>query len=225
MTFSIILAGGSGTRMESVIPKQFIEVNGKPILGYTIERFQNHSSIDAIIIVSISGWKDFILKLAAERGYTKVSSVVEGGDSALASIKKGVESIDCKDDDIIIIHDGVRPLVDSSSIDAVLADCKQYGCAISSVPLIEHIAYVGKSRTDVHYIPRENAFRTITPQAYRYSVIRNAVEKAERLGLNSAFIGTLMMDLGEPVCLSKGSEKNIKITDPKDLVFFSQMVE
>lgn len=224
MNIALILAGGSGTRMESEIPKQFIEVNNKPILCYTIERFEKHPAIDSIVIVSKAGWEGFIWKLARVRNYTKLSSVVTGGDSALSSIKKGMDALHCDDDDIIIIHDGVRPLVDAASIDAVLSDCNQYGAAISSVPLIEHIAYVGKCRTDVHYIPRENAFRTITPQAYRYKVIKNAYKQAEERGMHSAFIGTLLMDLGEKVCLSNGSEKNIKITDPKDLIYFSQMV-
>ena len=225
MNYALILAGGSGIRMESEIPKQFIQVNGKPILAYTMDRFEKHPGIDTMVVVSISGWEDFIWRMCKELGYRKLSKVVTGGDSALSSIQNGIDALQCHDDDIIVIHDGVRPLVDADSITAVIEDCSQYGCAISSVPLIEHIAYVGKSRTDVHYIPRENAFRTITPQAYRFSVIQDAYRKAREKGLNSAFIGTLLMDLGEPVCLSKGSEKNIKITNPKDLVFFSTMLD
>lgn len=226
MITALILAGGSGQRMESVIPKQFIEIEGKPLLSYTIERFQNHSLVDRIIVASISGWEGFIQELSQKFGFTKLSRVITGGKTALESIRNGIEAIEGDDDDIVIIHDGVRPLVDEKSITNVIEDCKKYGGAISSVPLIEHVVYIGDSPTDLHYIPRENAFRTVTPQAYRYGNMLKAFKKADATGIgkNSAFIGTMMMDLGEPVCLSKGSEKNIKITEPKDLVYFKTML-
>ena len=208
--------------MHGTIPKQFIEVAGKPIIAYTLERFENHPSIDRILTVCIKGWENVVWNLAKNYSILKLCKVVTGGDSALSSIKKGVDAVDCTDDDIIIIHDGVRPLVDAASIDSVISDCQIYGGAISAVPLVEHIVYEGKSRTDIHYIPRENAFRAITPQAYRYAKIRDAFQKAEQtgIGMHSAFIGTMMMDLGETVCLSKGSDRNVKITEHKDLVYF-----
>ncbi|MCR5519294.1 MAG: 2-C-methyl-D-erythritol 4-phosphate cytidylyltransferase [Bacteroidales bacterium] len=223
---AMILAGGSGTRIGGEIPKQFLEVGGKPILAYTMERFQNHLHIDSIIVVCVEGWEDKVWEIATYYGIGKLSSVVAGGNSALSSIRKGAEALLCDDDDIVIVHDGVRPLVDDNSIDNVIEDCRKFGGAISAVPLIEHVVYVGKERSDVRYIPRENAFRTITPQAYRYSLMMDAFRKSEASGkgASSPFIGTLMMDLGEPVVLSKGSEKNIKITEPKDLVYFKTML-
>lgn len=223
---SMILAGGSGTRIGGDIPKQFLEVGGKPILAYTMERFQRHPAIDSMVVVCVDGWEDEVWSIARRHGIGKLSTVVPGGSSALASIRKGAEAIACGDDDMVIVHDGVRPLVDDASIDAVIADCRQYGGAISAVPLIEHVVYVGDERTDVHYIPRENAFRTITPQAYLYGRMMHAFRLSEQTGkgAGSAFIGTLMMDLGEKVVLSKGSEKNIKITEPKDLVYFETML-
>lgn len=223
---AMILAGGSGTRIGGDIPKQFLKVGGKPILAYTMERFQRHPAIDSMVVVCVDGWEDEVWGIARSHGIGKLSAVVPGGSSALASIRKGAEAIACGDDDMVIVHDGVRPLVDDASIDAVIADCRQYGGAISAVPLIEHVVYVGDERTDVHYIPRENAFRTITPQAYLYGRMMHAFRLSEQTGkgAGSAFIGTLMMDLGEKVVLSKGSEKNIKITEPKDLVYFETML-
>ena len=227
MTIAIILAGGSGRRMEREIPKQFIDVSGKPVLAYTIERFEKHPSIDQIVVVCVKGWEDYTLQMAKKYNFSKLKTVVKGGDSALSSIRNGVEALLCQGEDIIVIHDGVRPLVDERSIDAVIQDCKQYGGAISSIPLIEHIVYEGDSRTDLKYIPRDKAFRTVTPQAYRYGLVVDAYKESERtgIGMNSSFIGTMMMDLGIPVCLSKGSERNIKITDPKDLVYFQTTLE
>ena len=133
----------------------------------------------------------------------------------------------CKEEDIVIVHDGVRPFVDNDSIDAVITDAQKYGGAISSVPLVEHVVFQGEGRTDLHYIPRESAYRTITPQAYAYKKLMDAFRKSDITGVgkDSPFIGTLMMDLGEKVCLSKGSDKNIKITSPKDLVYFQSSVE
>lgn len=227
MTTAIILAGGSGTRLGAPIPKQFIEVNGKPILIYTLEKFQNHPLIDNIIVVCISGWEEVIEDYKTEYHLHKISTIVTGGETALTSIKKGVEAMAFQDEDIIVVHDGVRPLVDDASISEVIKDCQIYGGAISAVPLVEHVFFVGKERTDLHYIPRENSFRTITPQAYTFAKVKAAYRKAEETGLgqNSSFIGTLMMDVGEKVCLSKGSEKNIKITDTKDVFYFKSLFE
>lgn len=227
MTTAIILAGGSGSRIGATLPKQFIEVKGKPILVYTLESFQKHPKIDRIVVVCISGWKTEIEKMISCYHLNKITNIVTGGDTALDSIKNGISAIPFQSDDIIVIHDGVRPLVDAESISEVIKDCKIYGGAISSIPLVEHVIISGRDRTDLHYIPRENSFRTITPQAYLFSKIESAFRKSEEMGIgqNSAFIGTLMMDVGEKVCLSKGSEKNIKITDIKDVYYFKSLFE
>ena len=222
MNIALIVAGGKGARMSCEIPKQFIEVKGKPILAYTLERFEKFPFIDSIYIVCLAGWEEFVRKFVRGLGFQKVQGVVPGGDTALASIQNGVDALSCGDDDIVIVHDGVRPLVDEESVRAVIDDSAEYGCAVSSIPLTEHLAYVNESRLTESYLPRENAFRTVTPQAYRYSKLISAFRKSAETGIgrNSSFIGTMMMDLGEPVCLSKGSEKNIKITHPHDLVYF-----
>ena len=212
-------------RMGATIPKQFIEVNGKPILVYTLEIFERHPLIDSIEVVCIEGWEKDVLSYKEKYGIRKMNGVVTGGTSALESIKKGIDALNCEDDDIIVVHDGVRPLVEDFVISNVIHDCEQYGGAISSMPLIEHVIFQGPRRTDLKYIPRENAYRTVTPQAYRYFKVKTAYQKRAEsgLGLNSAFIGTLMIDVGEQVCLSRGSDKNVKITDPKDIVYFKSV--
>ena len=219
MTIAIILAGGSGVRMGAEIPKQFIEVHEKPILAYTLERFEKHSEIDEIEVVCIQGWEEQVQNYSAKYGITKLKSVVTGGNSALESIKIGVDNLHASDKDIIVIHDGVRPLVDDQTISNVIYDCQEYGGAIAAIPLVEHIFYMGDNRTDLHYIPRENAFRTVTPQAYKLSKIRSAFKKSDETGVGkgSHYINLLMIDVGEKVCLSLSSENNVKITDPKDV--------
>lgn len=226
MITAILLAGGIGQRMGKEIPKQFIEVEGKPILAYTVDKFQRHHAIDRIVVVCVPGWEDYVCDMARLYGISKLTAVVPGGETALSSIKNGIDVLNCQDDDIIVVHDGVRPLVDENSIDSVIEDCKIYGGAISSIPLIEHIVFEGENRTDLKYIPRERAYRTITPQAYTYGRITSAYRRAAETGIgkDSSFIGTMMLDLGERVCLSKGSEDNIKITTPVDLIHFKTMI-
>lgn len=223
MTFAIILAGGKGVRLGASVPKQFIVVEGKPILVHTLEKFQTHPLIDAIAVVCIQGWEDVVREYAVRFSITKLSQVVTGGETALESIRRGINSLDCKEDDIVVIHDSVRPLVDEDIISNVIRDTAIYGGAISSVPLSEHVFTPGEEPGMYSYIPKEHAWRAVSPHAYTYRKIISAFKKAEEtgIGMNSAFIGTMMVDLGEKVVLSKGSERNIKITDPNDLAFFN----
>ena len=227
MITALILAGGIGSRVGSEIPKQFIPINGKPILAYTLSSFESHPLIDKIVVVCIQGYEKVVENYRERYSITKLDKVVTGGRSALESTRIGVNSINASKDDIIVIHDGVRPLVDERSISNVINDCKEYGGAISSIPLVEHVFFVGSTRTDLHYIPRENAYRTVTPQAYKYSKLLSAFERADALGISSKspFIGTMMMDVGEPVCLSEGSDQNIKITGPADVSYFQSFFD
>jgi 4-diphosphocytidyl-2-methyl-D-erithritol synthase len=225
MIHALILAGGIGTRVGADKPKQFIEIGGKPILIHTLDKFQKHPSIDRIAVVCVEGWEEEVRSYRETYGLSKLESVVTGGRTALESIRRGVDSLASAEDDIIVIHDGVRPLVDEKTITNVIIDCRRYGGAISAVPLIEHVFFKGDEETDLHYIPRENAYRTVTPQAYTGAKIRRAFRKSDETGIgaNAPFIGIMMVDLGEPVCLSQGSEENVKITDPKDINYFKSL--
>ncbi len=225
MIHALILAGGIGTRVGADKPKQFIEIGGKPILVHTLEKFQRHPLIDRIAVVCVEGWEEEVRSYRQTYGLSKLESVVTGGRTALESIRRGVDSLGSSKEDIIVIHDGVRPLVDEKTITNVIIDCRRYGGAISAVPLIEHVFFKGEEETDLHYIPRENAYRTVTPQAYTDAKIQRAFRKSDETGIgaNAPFIGIMMVDLGEPVCLSQGSEENVKITDPKDINYFKSM--
>ena len=225
MTHALILAGGIGARVGADKPKQFIEIGGKPILVHTLEKFQKHPMIDRIAVVCVEGWEEEVRSYRHIYGLSKLDSVVTGGRTALESIRHGVDSLASSEEDIIVIHDGVRPLVDEKSITNVIIDCRGYGGAISAIPLIEHVFFKGDEETDLHYIPRENAYRTVTPQAYTGAKIRRAFRKSDETGIgaNAPFIGIMMVDLEEPVCLSQGSEENVKITDPKDINYFKSL--
>ena len=135
MTTAIIIAGGSGARMRQDIPKQFINVYDKPVLIYTLEGFQEHPQIDAIEVVCLDGWREVLLAYAKQFNITKLKWVVPGGDSGQESIRNGVYNLEgkCADDDIVIIHDGIRPLVNEAVLTDVIIKARQYGNAVTSL--------------------------------------------------------------------------------------------
>ena len=173
MTTAIILAGGSGSRMGQDIPKQFISIYDKPVLFYTLEGFQKHPQIDAIEVVCIDGWHDVVWAYAKQYGITKLNWVVSGGSTGQESIRNGVYHLEGKAaaDDIVVIHDGIRPLVDDTVLTDVIIKAKQYGNAVTSLPYNEQIFIVDDEISTTKFIPRETLRRVSTPQAYRFDLL------------------------------------------------------
>lgn len=225
MNVAVILAGGSGSRMGQDIPKQFINVYDKPVLVYTLEGFQKHTQIDAILVVCIDGWHDVVRAYAKQFGVDKLKWVVSGGNSGQESIRNGVYALEgiCSDDDIVIIHDGIRPLVDETVLTDVIVKCQQYGNAVTSMPYNEQIFVVDDEISTVKYIPRETLRRVSTPQAYKFGKLLWAYKKAfaEEIGIHgSSYTNTMMVELGERLYFAAGSDKNIKLTTKDDLEMF-----
>ncbi len=225
MVVAIIVAGGSGVRMNMNIPKQFVPVDGKPVLLYTLENFQNHAQVDAIEVVCIDGWQDDVWDYARQYGIDKLKWIVTGGASVQESIRNGVENLKsvCSEDDVVIIHDGIRPLVDADVLDDVIEKCRLYGNGVTSMPYNEQIFLVDDEISTMRYIPRETLRRVATPQAYRYGLVRSAYQEAFRreIGIyGSSYTNTMMVELGHRLYFAKGSDKNIKLTTPDDLAIF-----
>lgn len=225
MTIAIIIAGGSGSRMGQDIPKQFLNVYDKPVLIYTLESFQKHPGIDAIEVVCIQGWHEVLWAYAKQYGISKLKWVVAGGASGQESIRNGVYNLEdkCAADDIIIIHDGIRPLVEPEVLTDVIVKCKQYGNAVSSMPYNEQIFVIDDEQSTTRFIPRETLRRVVTPQAYLFQKLDAAYHKAfkEQIGIyGSAYTNTMMVELGERLYFASGSDKNIKLTTPDDLELF-----
>ena len=227
MTVAIIIAGGSGHRMGQDIPKQFLNVYDKPVLMYTLEGFQRHPEVDAIEVVCIDGWHDVVKAYAKQLGITKLQWIVSGGSTGQESIRNGVENLKqfCKEDDVVIIHDGIRPLVDSTVLSDVIEKCRTYGNGVTSLPYNEQIFVVDPEdpATTTRYIPRETLRRVSTPQAYRFGKLCWAYEKAfrEEIGIyGSSYTNTMMVELGERLYFAAGSDKNIKLTTVDDLELF-----
>jgi 2-C-methyl-D-erythritol 4-phosphate cytidylyltransferase len=222
---ALIIAGGSGARMGQDIPKQFINVFDKPVLIYTLEGFQNHPSIDAIEVVCIDGWHDALKAYAKQFGITKLQWVVSGGSNCQESIRNGVYCLQGKisDDDIVVVHDGIRPLVDESVLSDVIDKGKKYGAAVSSLPYNEQIFVTDDHISTTKYIPRDTLRRVSTPQAYRFDLLVSKYREAYEKGIgvyDSQYTNTMMVDLGVTLYFAKGSEKNIKLTTKDDLEIF-----
>ncbi len=225
MNIAIIIAGGSGQRMGQDIPKQFINVYDKPILIYTLEGFQRHPQIDAIQVVCIEGWHDVVWAYAKQFNLTKLKWIVSGGENCQESIRNGVYELEekCSPDDTIIIHDGIRPLVDGTVLSDVIVKCEQYGNAVTSMPYNEQIFVIDDENSTVKYIPRETLRRVSTPQAYKYEKLNWAYHEAFKKGIGisgSSYTNTMMVELGERLYFAAGSEKNIKLTTKDDLEMF-----
>ena len=225
MTIAIIIAGGSGARMGQDIPKQFINVYDKPVLIYTLEGFQKHPQIDAIEVVCLEGWHDVLWAYAKQFNIDKLKWVVAGGTSGQESIRNGIFNLEgkCSDDDVIVIHDGIRPLVDETVLTDVILKCKQYGNAVTSLPYNEQIFVVDDEISTVRFIPRETLRRVSTPQAYKFGKLDWAYHRAfdGKIGIyGSACTYTMMVELGERLYFASGSDKNIKLTTKDDLELF-----
>ena len=225
MNVALIIAGGSGHRMGQDIPKQFINVYDKPVLIYTLEGFQRHPMIDAIELVCIDGWHDVARAYAKQFGIDKLKWVISGGETGQESIRNGVYHLEdkCAEDDIVVIHDGIRPLVDASVLTDVIRKCEKYGNGVTSMPYNEQIFIVDDEQSTTKYIPRETLRRVATPQAYKYGLLLRSYRRAfaEQIGIfGSAYTNTMMVDLGETLWFAAGSDKNIKLTSKDDLELF-----
>ena len=230
MNIAIVLAGGTGTRVGANIPKQFIEVQGKPILAYTLDNFEVDPEIDAIEVVCLDGWHDILRAYAKQFGITKLQWICSGGATGQESIRNGVENLkgQCADDDIIIIHDGIRPMIDEDVLSDVIVKCQQYGNGVTALPYNEQIFVADDAQSTTKYIPRETLRRVQTPQAYHFNDLVWAYEKAFREGIGihgSSYTNTMMVDLGKRLYFAAGSDKNIKITTKDDLELFKALLK
>lgn len=232
MCVAIIIAGGIGSRMRTDIPKQFVQVNGKPILCYTLEAFERHLMVDAIELVCIEGWEDSVWAWAKKYGISKLKWIVKGGSSGQESIRNGVFGLEgkCDTNDVVIIHDGIRPLVDPAVLDDVIGKARQFGNGVTSMPYNEQIFLVDEERPDttVKYIPRETLRRVATPQAYQFGMLDEKYHEAfeKRIGIyGSSYTNTMMTELGVRLYFAAGSDRNIKLTTPGDIEIFKAMIE
>ncbi|MBQ3367130.1 MAG: 2-C-methyl-D-erythritol 4-phosphate cytidylyltransferase [Acidaminococcaceae bacterium] len=226
MNIAIIIAGGIGQRFGSNIPKQFIQVNNQPIILYTLRIFQNASSIDKIVIVCVDGWQEFVYKLTSDYKLRKVVAVIKGGKSRFDSVYEGIKF--CKknynDNDILIIHDSVRPCITEALISDSIKKAQEYGAALAT-DICYDTMFVSEDGKQVDFVyPRNKLFKGQTPESVRLELASKYYEKAISGNLKIDSPTELFMWAGHKVGFSLGNKLNIKITTKEDICIFKSIV-
>lgn len=237
MNIAVILAGGVGSRVGAGIPKQFIEVLGKPLLAYTIEPFEEHPDIDAILVVCVKPYVNYVWKLKEKYGFTKLKWITEGGATFQGSVMNGVNFLSDKaaSDDIVLFHFGASPFITAGIIGDVIRVCKEKGT--NAISTTDYLLLSGKKKTTDsvsdpdnytdEYINRDTIAVMNTPHAFQYGFIVDMYKEAIRTGMIDTVephTTTLMYAMGKKIYFSKGSQVNIKITTKEDLDLFEGYV-
>lgn len=224
---ALLIAGGSGNRMHQDIPKQFITVNERPVIVYTLEAFENHPAIDAIAVVCIQGWEQVLWAYAKQFNITKLKYIVPGGKNGQDSIRNGVFELEkhFDKDDLVLIHDAIRPMVSAEIISDNIRVAREFGNAITVIPCAEAMMQTEDGVVSVGSYPRDRLKRTQTPQAFKIGDICDLHRRALEAGItNSVASCTLKIEMGEQVYFSAGSEKNIKLTTVEDIDIFNALL-
>lgn len=225
MNYVIIIAGGVGSRLGAHVPKQFVEVLGKPVIAYTMEHFQNHPEIDGIELVCVEGFQDHLKGIAEKYGITKVMNIVKGGSEYERSIMNGVAGLECiaKPGDLVMIHWAASPFLSQEIISDNIRVCKEKGNAISAS--YSYLLYGSNDGECAKRAINRETFLTLSaPQSFLYEEIVNLYKKVEEKNLfetvEEHHTTVFMAELGIPLYFSKGSHTNIKITTKEDIDLF-----
>lgn len=227
MNYGLIIAGGSGKRMGQDIPKQFLTVNEKPVIIYTLEAFEQHPQIDQIAVVCLEGWDQVLWAYARQFNISKLRYVVPGGENGQDSIRNGIMELERhgQADDIVLIHDAIRPMVSAEIISDCLRVTREKGCAITTIPCAEAMLTTDDACSSTGSYPRDQLKRTQTPQGFLLGDICDLHRRALERGITSSVAScTLKIEMGEQVWFSAGSEKNIKLTTVEDIDIFKALL-
>ena len=216
---ALIPAAGEGRRMGEAMPKQFLQLGGREILARTLEVFEACTAIDEIWVVVAAEHCAWCQETIVERyGLRKVRGIVAGGATRQESVWRGLQHV-AEAIELIVVHDGVRPLVPEPLIQQALASASRHGAAIAAVPLKDTLKRVSEAHQVEDTVPRERLWRIQTPQAFHHTLLRTAFQYAWQHGLQATDEAGLIEAIGHPVTVVPGYEYNVKITTPDDLVF------
>jgi 2-C-methyl-D-erythritol 4-phosphate cytidylyltransferase len=221
-TSAIIVAGGSGKRFNSQIPKQFLELKGKPILAYSIEKMEKCNSIDEILIAVPRQFTDFTRNMISRYKFKKIFQIISGGSARQASVYNGLQKVN-KKCNLVLVHDGVRPLIESKQIEQVIKLAQKSKAAILALPVKETVKLVDKN-TIVKTEDRKKFYLAQTPQAFEKTLLSKAFERAKKANFVGTDCSSLVERLGVKVRILEGSEKNIKITTAEDLGLAEKLI-
>jgi len=222
--FVIIPAAGLGTRMSAAghktKSKQFFELLGTPILIHTIRKFAANRRVSEIVIALRKNETEGFLALAQHEGFHKLIHVVEGGEHRQNSVANALASLDADPDDIVLVHDAVRPFVDEATINGVIEGVEKYGAVIAGIPAIDTVKQVDRTADGavvLATVPRERMVMAQTPQGFRFGLLKKAFDEATADGFLGTDEASLIERAGSAVHVVMGSPRNIKITTPGDL--------
>lgn len=219
-TVALILAGGIGKRMGVPLPKQFLEIKGKPVLVHTLSNFQRNDSVDSIVVVCVSDWIEYTWDLVKKYNLSKVEAIIPGGDTSHDSTRNGIFHLrrTLGKGDVVIIHDAARPILPQKAIDEMLRIAKDNGNASLAIPCYETVIYTDDQLSGNKELDRSHLMRVQTPQAYEYSSILELYERAEKEDRHDFIYADIVaVEYGMTVYFSKGFTNNIKITKQEDI--------
>lgn len=231
MNFAVIFAGGVGSRMHSKrsIPKQFLKVHGKPIIAHTIDIFQKSKDIDAIVVSIVSSGVQEMRTIVEKYGFTKVICIVEGGTTGQLSIFNGLQIAkkhSRSNDDIVLIHDGVRPLINQLVISENIESVRKFGSAITTAPAKETFVLVNDDKNVVDVVDRKKSFIAKAPQSFNLDEIFQIEVQAIKTGRTDIIDSSTLMGMyGKTLHIVEGPYENIKITTPDDFYMFKALFD
>ena len=223
MNTALILAGGRDTRFKMDIPKQFVNVNNRPIIVYTLEIFQNHPDIDEIIVTCLDGWQEMVKVYGRQFNITKLKEIIPGGKDAQESTYRGLELLKDRmgQGDIVIVHDAIRPMVSEKIITSSIRMCLRKGMGVAATYIMDTIMHSGNGKEGYQSINRYEIMKVQTPQAFDFQLIWNMHQKALEMNSLGAWDNSSMLTrIGEKVYFSEGSDLNLKINTIEDVEMF-----
>jgi 2-C-methyl-D-erythritol 4-phosphate cytidylyltransferase len=223
--FAIIVAAGRGERVNSILPKQYLPILGKPVLAHTLDVFERSPWIEEIIVVINALHREIFEKEVWHKyGYRKVKQCVPGGETRQDSVYWGVRELKNRGSDFVFIHDGVRPLVDEKILERCVEGVVKFDAVCCALPCVDTVKFSLDGEIISETLNRQNIWRAQTPQVFRISLIWEALERAKEDGFQGTDDSSLVERLGQPVHLVLGSEDNLKITTPQDLILAEELL-
>lgn len=223
MNAAIILAGGTDARFQMDVPKQFINVNNRPLIVYTLEEFQKHEDIDEIIVICLDGWQEMVRVYGKQFHIGKLTAILPGGKDAQESTYHGLKYLEDKmsKGDIVVIHDAIRPMVTQEIITKSIQMCRKKGMGVAATYIMDSIMHSSDGKEGYKTINRYEIMKVQTPQAFDFELILKLHNRAIEEGRLGAWDNSSMITgLGEKVIFSEGSDLNLKINTTEDVEMF-----
>lgn len=219
--FAVIPASGSGTRFGGKVPKQFLKINGREIISYTLKKFESVEFLKGIVIATKPEYFTLISEIVSKYRYKKIIGIVAGGKTRMASVYNGFSVLNCNEKDIIAVHDAVRPFISKEHIIELYKYCVRFGSVIPALTIPDTVKEISNKNIIKRTISRDNLMLAQTPQLFRYGEMMKSYEKAIKEKYTGTDEASILEYAGYKVRIIVGERKNIKITTKEDLKNFN----